>query len=144
MKKGHQLLYPGGLAILLLLVFAFLPGSGVAGLPFILIFGLILQLMMVFIMGSKYSGMHGGGPQDDQVQGQGRPNHSNSPALPSCREFLSREDEVAWLKSLMADLKTRQVYLGDEMRSWLDSSVVLEAEAEAVARAADERLKNNP
>lgn len=135
MKKGHQLLYPGGLAILLLLVFAFLPGSEVVGSPLILIFGLIFQLMMVFIMGSKHSGMHGGGTQDNLVQS--RHNHPTSPALPSRREFLSRKDEVAWLKSLVADLKTNQVYLGDG----LESPVVLEAEA--VARAAEERLKNN-
>lgn len=137
MKKENLVLYIGGLAVALLLVFVFVPNLAAAGLP--LIFLLACPLMMMFMMGGNHGGMmHGGSSQGDQSHANH--NHSAQPALPPTTEFHSREEEVAWLKFQLGDLKLKQDRLTAEINR-LDTPAVLEAEA--VAKAADERLRNN-
>ncbi|OJV93018.1 MAG: hypothetical protein BGO39_21125 [Chloroflexi bacterium 54-19] len=136
------MLYIGGLAVALVLVFALVPNLGSTGLP--LLFLLACPLMMIFMMGGNHGGMHagmhdhGGSSQGDQSHANH--NHSNQPALPPPTEFHSREEEVAWLKIQLSDLKLKQDNLTAEINR-LDTPAVLEAEA--VAKPADERFKNS-
>lgn len=141
-KKGNQNQYLlfGGLAIVLLLAILFTPSLATAGLPILLL--LACPLMMMFMMGGNHGGMqHGGNSHLDHSTHTDHTDHSQhslaAPPQPHQAQFRSREEEVAWLKIELADLKLRQDRLISEI-SHLENPVVVEAEV--VARAADELL----
>ncbi|MBN9392872.1 MAG: hypothetical protein J0I20_32875 [Chloroflexi bacterium] len=141
-NKGNQNQYLlfGGLAVVLLLAILFIPNLSTAGLPILLL--LACPLMMMFMMmGGSHGGMHGGSQGDHSNHNNDHTDHSQhllsaTPQAPQS-QFRSREEEVAWLKLELADLKLRQDRLISELSRIENPAVV---EAEAVARAADERL----
>ncbi|HEX2916387.1 MAG TPA: DUF2933 domain-containing protein [Chloroflexia bacterium] len=137
MRNGSKAIYFAGLAVLLLLLVAFVPNLGIATIP--LIFLLACPIMMFFMMG----GMHGASHNETQApprsdQSSANYDHNTQPVLPDRTELLSLEKEVAGLRSQLADLKARQTNeAGEETRP--DTSAL--SEAEVVTPETDTSLK---
>ncbi len=127
MKKNNLPLIVGGLVVVALAAFLFLPNLALGSAPLLLLV-LVCPLMMFFMMGSM--GMqHGGGQKNQQHQ-----NHLSQPTPPPW-SGLSREEQIAELTARLAYLEAQPAALPETAGGKPEGPVV--REAEAIARAAD-------
>jgi hypothetical protein len=127
MKKNNLTLIGGGLAVVALVAFLFVPNLVLGVAPFLLLL-LICPLMMMFMMGGMQHG--GGGAHGNQA-------HSDHLSQPTSTPWpeLTREEQIAELKTRLAYLEAQATTQTITGGSKSEGPVI--REAEAIARAAD-------
>lgn len=129
MKKNKLPLIVGGLAVVALGGFLFLPNLLAGGAPFLLLL-LVCPLMMLFMMGGM-----------QHTQGQGNQKHSDHFSQPTLPPWsgLTREEQIAELKARLSHLETQPASLsntdGDRDNTKTQGPIIVEAEA--IARAVE-------
>lgn len=129
MKKNKLPLIVGGLAVVALGGFLFLPNLLAGGAPFLLLL-LVCPLMMLFMMGGM-----------QHTQGQGNQKHSDHLSQPTLPPWsgLTHEEQIAELKARLSHLEAQPASLsntdGDRDKTKTQGPIIVEAEA--IARAAE-------